>query len=121
MINTINNYYDDKIFSNIFTFIRKSIHNKHLYHIFNLVRVDIKKYGKDILNQFYSEFCIWDRNNDASLGIVLTPHDIVELMVSKTIHYYKQYHTDISNIKCIDFCNSTGSFLIEASKYIKHL
>ena len=83
--------------------------------------IDIKKYGKDILNQFYSEFCIWDRNNDASLGIVLTPHDIVELMVSKTIHYYKQYHTDISNIKCIDFCTGTGSFLIEASKYIKHL
>ena len=121
MINIINNYYDDKIFSNIFTFIRKSIHNKHLFHIFNMLIIDIKKYGKDILNQFYSEFCIWDRNNDASLGIVLTHHDIVELMVSKTIHYYKQYHTDISNIKCIDFCTGTGSFLIEASKYIKHL
>ena len=121
MINIINNYYNDRQFTNMFTFIEKSIHNKHLLYIFNMLTLDIKKYGKDILNQFYSEFCIWDRNNDASLGIVLTPHDIVELMVSKTIHYYKQYHTDISNIKCIDFCTGTGSFLIEASKYIKHL
>ena len=121
MINIINNYYNDRQFTNMFTFIEKSIHNKHLLYIFNMLTLDIKKYGKDILNQFYSEFYIWDRNNDASLGIVLTPHDIVELMVSKTIHYYKQYHTDISNIKCIDFCTGTGSFLIEASKYIKHL
>ena len=41
MINIINNYYDDKIFSNIFTFIRKSIHNKHLFHIFNMLIIDI--------------------------------------------------------------------------------
>ena len=121
MINIIDEYFSDSLFTNNFNFIKKSIHNKHLFHIFNMLIIDIKKYGKDILNQFYSEFCIWDRNNDASLGIVLTPHDIVELMVSKTIHYYKQYHTDISNIKCIDFCTGTGSFLIEASKYIKHL
>ena len=121
MINIIDEYFSDSLFTNNFNFIKKSIHNKHLYHIFNMLIIDIKKYGKDILNQFYSEFCIWDRNNDGKLGIVLTPHDIVELMVSKTIHYYKQYHTDISNIKCIDFCTGTGSFLIEASKYIKHL
>ena len=45
--------------------------------IINKIKIDIKQYGKDILNQFYSEFCIWDRNNDGKLGIVLTPDDIV--------------------------------------------
>ena len=122
MINIINNYYNDRQFTNMFTFIEKSIHNKHLLYIFNMLTLDIKKYGKDILNQFYSEFCIWDRNNDASLGIVLTPHDIVELMVNKAIDYYKQYNNNnISDIKCIDFCTGTGSFLIEAGKYINNL
>ena len=61
MIDIINNYYEDPLFTNNFNFIKKSIHNKHLYHIFNVINIDIKKYGKDILNQFYSEFCIWDR------------------------------------------------------------
>ena len=52
MINTINKYYDDSIFTSNFNFIKKSIHNKHLYYIFNTIKFDIKKYGKDILNQF---------------------------------------------------------------------
>ena len=84
MITTINKYYDDSIFTSTFQFIKKSIHNKHLYHIFTTIKNDIKKYGKDILNQFYSEFCIWDRNNDGKLGIVLTPDDIVDLMVNES-------------------------------------
>ena len=88
MINIIDEYFSDSLFTNNFSFIKKSIHNKHLYHIFNLVRVDIKKYGKDILNQFYSEFCIWDRNNDGKLGIVLTPDDIVNIMVDKSFEWY---------------------------------
>ena len=76
---------DNRYFS-ILTFLsfEISIHNKHLYHIFNTIKVDIKQYGKDILNQFYSEFCIWDRNNDGKLGIVLTPDDIVDLMVNES-------------------------------------
>ena len=109
MIDTIQNYYDDTIFTNNFNFIKKSIHNKHLYHIFNVLSIDIKEYGKDILNQFYSEFCLWDRNNDASLGVVLTPHDIVELMV-------KELNIN-ENDKLLDFCTGTGSFLIESGKY----
>ena len=52
MIDIINNYYEDPLFTNNFNFIKKSIHNKHLYHIFNVINIDIKKYGKDILNQF---------------------------------------------------------------------
>jgi len=113
MIETIQNYYDDVIFTNTFKFIQKSIHNKHLFHIFNVLSIDLKTYGKDILNQFYSEFCLWDKNNDASLGVVLTPHDIVELMV-------KELNLN-ENDKVLDFCTGTGSFLIECGKYTNNL
>ena len=116
MISVIDNYYEDKTFSNMFSFIKKSIHNRHIYHIFNLLTVDIKKYGKDILNEFYSEFCAWDRNNDALLGIVLTPDDIVDLMITKSFDYYYQFNNN-KDIKLIDFCTGTGSFLIKGSKY----
>ena len=102
MISVIDNYYEDKTFSNMFSFIKKSIHNRHIYHIFNLLTVDIKKYGKDILNEFYSEFCAWDRNNDALLGIVLTPDDIVDLMITKSFDYYYQFNNN-KDIKLIDF------------------
>ena len=117
MISVIDNYYEDKTFSNMFSFIKKSIHNRHIYHIFNLLTVDIKKYGKDILNEFYSEFCAWDRNNDALLGIVLTLDDIVDLMITKSFNYYYQFNNQNKNIKLIDFCTGTGSFLIKGSKY----
>ena len=121
MINIIDEYFSDSLFTNNFNFIKKSIHNKHLYHIFNLISFDIKKYGKDILNQFYSEFCIWDRNNDGKLGIVLTPDDIVDLMVTKTFDYYYQFNGKIINPSLIDFCTGTGSFLIKGSKFTNSL
>src|SRR5574344_2454768 len=123
MITTINKYYDDSIFASNFQFIKKSIHNKHLYHIFNTIKNDIKKYGKDILNQFYSEFCIWDRNNDGKLGIVLTPDDIVNIMVNESFKCYYQLHNkdNKDNIRMIDFCTGTGSFLIKGSNYTKAL
>src|SRR5574344_172048 len=123
MLEIINGYYSDSLFTNNFSFIKKSIHNKHLYHIFNTIKFDIKKYGKDILNQFYSEFCIWDRNNDGKLGIVLTPDDIVDLMVTKTFDYYYQFNKDNQHkdIKLIDFCTGTGSFLIKGSKFTNSL
>ena len=123
MLEIINGYYSDSLFTNNFNFIKKSIHNKHLYHIFNLISFDIKKYGKDILNQFYSEFCIWDRNNDGKLGIVLTPDDIVNIMVNESFKCYYQLHNkdDKDNIRMIDFCTGTGSFLIKGSNYTKAL
>ena len=121
MITTINKYYDDSIFASNFQFIKKSIHNKHLYHIFTTIKNDIKKYGKDILNQFYSEFCIWDRNNDGKLGIVLTPDDIVELMINKSFEYYYQFNGKVNNPSLIDFCTGTGSFLIKGSKFTSEL
>ena len=123
MINVINDYFSDSLFTNNFNFIKKSIHNKHLYHIFNTIKVDIKQYGKDILNQFYSEFCIWDRNNDGKLGIVLTPDDIVDLMVNESFKCYYECNKELDNVnpKLIDFCTGTGSFLIKGSKFTKAL
>lgn len=113
MMKTIDEYYNDKIFTHMFEFITKSIHNKCLFHIFSVIKEYINIYGIDILNLFYSEFCIWDKNNDASLGVVLTPHDIVELMVDE-LH--------LTNNECVlDFCTGTGSFLMEASKHTKYL
>ena len=120
MIDIITTYYDDSLFSNMFYFIKKSIHNKHLYHVFSVIKNDIKLYGKDILNQFYSDFCVWDRNNDGKMGIVLTPDDIVDLMVTKTFDYYYQFNKE-SNPKVIDFCTGTGSFLIKCSKFTNSL
>src|SRR5574344_2562857 len=121
MIYIINNYYEDPLFTINFHFIKKSLHNKHLYHIFSVIKNDIKCYGKDILNQFYSESCIWDRNNDSKLGIVLTPDDIVDLMVTKTFDYYYQYNGKLINPSLIDFCTGTGSFLIKGSKFTDSL
>ena len=123
MLEIINGYYSDSLFTNNFNFIKKSIHNKHLYHIFNTIKFDIKKYGKDVLNQFYSDFCVWDRNNDGKLGIVLTPDDIVNIMVNESFKCYYQLHNknDKDNIRMIDFCTGTGSFLIKGSNYTKAL
>ena len=120
MIDIITTYYDDSLFSNMFYFIKKSIHNKHLYHVFSVIKNDIRLYGKDILNQFYSDFCVWDRNNDGKMGIVLTPDDIVDLMVTKSFDYYYQFNKE-SNPKVIDFCTGTGSFLIKCSKFTNSL
>ena len=120
MIDIITTYYDDSLFSNMFYFIKKSIHNTHLYHVFSVIKNDIKLYGKDILNQFYSDFCVWDRNNDGKMGIVLTPDDIVDLMVTKSFDYYYQFNKE-SNPKVIDFCTGTGSFLIKCSKFTNSL
>lgn len=120
MIEMINENYSDNVFTKSFDFIKTSLNNKYLYHIFNMLKVDVMEYGKDILNQFYSEFCFWDKNNDASLGIVLTPSDIVNMMVDKSFEYYKQFNTN-NNIKIIDFCTGTGSFLVKASDYTDNL
>lgn len=120
IIKTIGDYYNDNVFTEKFRFIKSSLNNKYLLHIFNMLKVDVVKYGKDILNQFYSEFCIWDRNNDASMGIVLTPDDIVKIMINKSFDYYKQFNNN-DNIKFIDFCTGTGSFLIKASSFTKNL
>ena len=105
--------YNDEIFTNQFNFLKKSLKNKYLYDLINKIYIDVKKYGKDILNKFYNEFCKYDKNNDTKLGVVLTPHDIIEIMI-KELNIKK-------NDVVLDFCTGTGSFLLEASKYSKNL
>lgn len=108
----IGEYYKDKIFSHCFEFMKYNLNNKHLYNLIKFLDFDYKLYINDILNQFYSEFITYD-DISKKVGIVLTPHDIVEIMVKEL------------NIKqgesVADFCMGTGSFLIEASKYTDKL
>ena len=113
IIDTIKDYYKDLTFAKSFEFIKYNLHNKELFDLINIVSIDIKKYGIDILKQFYNEFMIYDKNNDSACGIVLTPHDIVELMV-KSLNIKK-------GESVADFCTGTGSFLVEASKYTDNL
>ena len=113
MLELIQNYFNDEVFTNQFNFLKKSLNNKYLYELINKISLDVKKYGKDILNKFYSEFCKYDKNDDSKIGVVLTPSDIVELMVKEL---------DIKETDTVlDFCTGTGSFLLEAGKYSKHL
>ena len=109
----IGEYYQDLTFAKSFEFIKYNLHNKELFDLINIVSFDVKKYGIDILKQFYNEFMIYDKNNDSACGIVLTPHDIVELMV-KSLNIKK-------GESVADFCTGTGSFLVEASKYTNNL
>ena len=81
IIEIIRDYYQDLIFAKSFEFIKYNLNNEQLFYLINIVSIDVKKYGIDILKQFYNEFMIYDKNNDSACGIVLTPHDIVELMV----------------------------------------
>ena len=113
MIKLIGEYYQDLTFAKSFEFIKYNLHNKELFDLINIVSFDVKKYGIDILKQFYNEFMIYDKNNDSACGIVLTPHDIVELMV-KSLNIKK-------GESVADFCTGTGSFLVEASKYTDNL
>lgn len=115
MLELINGYYKDLDFTSQFNFITTSLNNKHLSYILKLLESIIKnnKHNTDILNRFYSEFCLWDRNNESSLGIVLTPDDIVNIMV-EDLHL-----TDKSQV--LDFCTGTGSFLVKCGKYTNNL
>ena len=113
MLSLINEGYNDPIFTNQFNFLKKSIKNKYLYDLIQKIYIDLRTYGSDILNKFYSEFCKYDKNNDSSLGVVLTPHDIIEIMIN-------ELHINHDNL-LLDFCTGTGSFLLEGSKYTSHL
>jgi predicted RNA methylase len=85
--------------------------NDILYKIVVKIYEEIisKKYDFDIINLFYSEFVKYGNLDSKTLGIVLTPQYIVELMV---------YLADIKKEdKVLDLCSGTGSFLIESLKY----
>ncbi len=103
----------DKLFTESFDFMKYNLNTEHIYKLIKMLDFDIKFYESDILNQFYSEFMIYDKKGQSKDGIVLTPHDIVEIMIKEL------------NIKkgesVMDCCTGTGSFLIEASKYTDNL
>ena len=105
--------YNDPPFTSQFKFIQKSLHNKHLFELVTKIKNTVSNYGVDVLNKFYSEFCKYDKNNDSQLGVVLTPQDIVSLMISEL--QIKEDHS------VLDFCTGTGSFLLESSKFTKNL
>ena len=113
ILELIDNVYSDKVLTNQFIFIKKSLHNKYLYDLINKLSFDVKTYGKDVLNKFYTEFCVHDKNDDGNLGVVLTPEDIVKIMVDE-LHITK-------DDTVLDFCTGTGSFLLECSKYTNKL
>lgn len=62
---------------------------------------------------FYTEFTQWDSINEGKIGVVLTPDDIVKIMVEQL----ELSPTD----KVLDFCTGTGSFLIEVGKHTRYL
>ena len=115
ILEIIDNHYQDKTFTNNFKFISKNIElsNRNSIQIISNKLSRIMQYDGDILNKFYSEFCKWDKNDDKQYGIVLTPEDIVKLMIQQL----EITTTD----KVLDFCCGTGSFIIECGKYTSHL
>lgn len=40
-------------------------------------------YKGDVLKMFYTEFTQWDSINEGKIGVVLTPDDIVKIMVEQ--------------------------------------
>lgn len=115
MFSIIDNIYNDNIFSNQFAFIRNSLYKKYIKHILKRLTIYISQEDNksDIINKFYSEFQTYDNNNEGSLGIILTPDDIVNLMVEKLELNKHDY--------VLDTCTGTGSFLIKSSNITKHL
>ncbi len=102
------------ILSNIMDMFKHLKHNQsneeHVYNIITMVKnIYDRSPSIDLLNQFYSEFIKYGSTDSKTLGIVLTPPHIVELM------------TKILNISnndiVLDLCAGTGSFLLESLKY----
>ena len=116
LVELLNKFYKDELLTQQFKFMEYNLNNTQLYNLIKMLDFDIKEYSNDILNQFYSEFMIRDvkgNNKKSKKGIILTPYDIVELMVREL---------DIKKGDSVaDFCTGTGSFLIEASKYTDNL
>ena len=94
----------------VFEFLRNDENNKHFLNIINMIyKVYKNNPSNDLLNYFYSEFVKYNNSDGKSLGIVLTPHHIVQLMI-------KLLDIKESDI-FLDLCSGTGSFPIETLKY----
>lgn len=94
----------------IFKSLRMSKDLDHLYNLIVMIRhIYVKNPSLDLLNEFYSEFIKYSNTDTKSLGIVLTPPHIVDIM-TKMLNIN---HNDI----VLDLCTGTGSFILEAQKY----
>ncbi|MFA5720458.1 MAG: N-6 DNA methylase [Acholeplasmataceae bacterium] len=110
MLELINEHYGDLNFN----FIRESIHKKHVHKLLTLINNSVcQDCSFDSINKFYNEFQIYDKNNEGSMGIVLTPNDIVEMMV-------KELQLE-NNQTVLDTCTGTGTFLIGSTKVANNL
>lgn len=89
----------------IFEFMRKDNNNIYFSNIIDKVYNIYRDYHEqfDLLNMFYNEFIKYKNSDGKSLGIVLTPDDIVGIMVS--LAEIKKEDT------VLDLCSGTGSFL----------
>jgi predicted RNA methylase len=101
------NLLDFDIDISVFEFLRNDDNNVHFLNLIKMIR-EIDTDDIDLLSKFYSEFVKYSNSDSRSLGIVLTPPHIVELM----IHMLKLRPDDTF----LDICAGTGSFPLEASK-----
>lgn len=98
-------YGNDQQFLREFDFLyAPGLIREHIKNIINLFPYELG--NGDILNKFFSEFQTYQKNNEAERGIVLTPSDVVEMMVNEL------------NLKpsdsVLDICTGTGSFLCKS-------
>ena len=113
MIEIIDGYYKDPNLTKSFDFIKSYLDNDILYKLFSILDKDLKSFNGDILNLFYNEFLKYSFDDEGKVGVVLTPDDIVELMV-------KELNIK-DNESLMDCCTGTGSFLLKAHKLYNNL
>lgn len=89
----------------VFDFMRRSRCNQHFAHLIDQVAavVDCCGTNTDLLSLFYSEFVRYNNTDGKSLGIVLTPDYICEIMV-------RMLDLQADDV-VLDLCAGTGSFL----------
>lgn len=107
----VENLKDYHIDISIFDFMRKDNNNVHFSNIIEKILEIYKNFNSqyDLLNVFYNEFLKYKNSDCKSLGIVLTPDDIVDIMVQLA---------DIKkNDIVLDLCSGTGSFLWKTLQY----
>lgn len=106
----IENIREYDIDASIFEFMRNDKNNIHFLHIIKSVKeIFDDKIDYDLLNIFYSEFVKYDNSDSKSLGIVLTPDYITDIMT----YLLKITRNDI----ILDICTGTGTFLLKSLVY----
>ncbi len=109
--NSLKNYNIDYT---IFEFMRNDNNNIKLLTLIKKVKkIYNQNSTQDLLNLFYHEFVKYQNTDSKSLGIVLTPDHIANLMIL------------FGNIKkddiFLDLCSGTGTFALKSSNITKNL